>query len=612
MKLKQACYDPAFCRMGFKRFAPLGILYTVFLVLLTVASVNLGQNMHSSIVNGLYSFFSYTVLIQCGYALILAELLLGDLYVPRLCYAIHSLPVTRGGWFGTQVIQGILSVIPGILLSGGLMAVSMTRFRILIPIWMGVAMLQFLFFFGIALLCGVCAGNRIGAALLYGIVNFGDLFVLWARLKIFSPLIYGMYIPTPSAKLCPVYLMLSKDVFKPEYQSNFLNSVPDGPTAFFDSTEILNVNINPGSIWMMAALAVLGCFAIFLAVKLLQRRRPECAGDLLAFPVMKPVILVLCTFFSGIVFHAVSGMFEWNIGYIMLAVGLVLGYYGCLMLLERQVNVFTRKHFLPLGVMGLVVILALGFTGLDLFGVAYRVPEADQVEKAELSVQYAYYDSCTAATPEEIEAVLTLQQDALEEHRSREAARPLMERIFGNEEDEIKYEKTDDTYEKTGQMFIIYTLKNGSTLSRSYQYHETSPNLQILQEIFSRPENVFSNHDFQFHSGSDVYDLLDHTDLIQVRCWHGANEYTTEKSFNITSPDEWRELLDAMLKDCEEARMAQIYSLHPDVTYQDRIYIYYPSPRFDGSEILYIDLYEDCENTLNWLIDHGYHGQLPE
>ena len=160
MKLRKSCYDPAFCRMGFKRFAPLVILYTLLLVLLTLANVNLGKDMNVTAVYGIYQLFQCSVLLHFGYAFILTALLLGDLYTPRLCFAIHALPVTRGGWFGTQVIQGILSVIPGILLSGGLMAASVTRFRVLIPVWMGLALLQFLFFFGVALLCGICAGNR--------------------------------------------------------------------------------------------------------------------------------------------------------------------------------------------------------------------------------------------------------------------------------------------------------------------------------------------------------------------------------------------------------------------------------------------------------------------
>lgn len=187
MKLKQSCYDPAFCRMGFRRFAPLGILYTLVLMLLTLVSVNMGSNQYGNITTSMSSFSQITILLQLGYAFVLAQLLLGDLYTPRLCYAIHALPVTRGGWFGTQVILGSLSVIPGILISGGMMLASMTRFRILIPVWMGSALLEFLFFFGAALLCGVCAGNRAGMTLLYGLVNFFGVVATWAYVKIICP-----------------------------------------------------------------------------------------------------------------------------------------------------------------------------------------------------------------------------------------------------------------------------------------------------------------------------------------------------------------------------------------------------------------------------------------
>lgn len=613
MKLRKSCYDPAFCRMGAKRFAPLGILYTLGLVLFTVGNVNLGQNMYSTVVTSFYTFFQYTLVFNFAYAFVLVQLLLGDLYTPRLCYAIHALPVTRGGWFGTQVIQGILSVIPGILISGGLMAVSVTRFRILIPVWMGISMLQFLFFFGAALLCGVCAGNRMGMAVLYGILNFGALFVVWARMKIFSPLIYGMYIPDASTRFCPIFAMVNSPIFQPQYSQTYVRNDIDGPTAYFESREILSIEFNSKGIWVTVLFAALGCLAIFLAVKLLQRRKPECAGDLLAFPIMKPVILVLCTLFSGIVFHAISSIFEWSMGYLMLAIGLVVGYYGCLMLLKRQVNVFTGKSFLPLAVMGAAVLISLTVTGLDLFGTTYRIPEASQVEKAELRLPYIYNSTFTATQAAEIENILTLQRDALEEHRQREAARPMLERIFGSEEETIEYEKSDGTSEKSGRMYITYTLKNGATVNRSYLYHETSPHLEILQKIFSQPEFVFNNYDdFGYTADGGFEKLLERTNIIQVRCWHDGSEYAVEKSFNITSPADWQGLMDAMLADCEAANLGQTYSLHPDNTYRDRINIYYQSTRVEGSDCLSVDVYTDCENTLNWLIEHGYHDEITD
>lgn len=614
MKLKQACYDPAFSRMGWKRFAPIGILYTLVLVVLTLANVNMGQKMHGNAVMGLDYFYQITMLLQFGYAFVLVQLLLGDLYTPRLCFAIHALPVTRGGWFGTQVIQGILSVIPGILLSGALMAVSVTRFRFLIPLWMGITALQFLFFFGLALLCGVCTGNRMGMAVLYGIANFFGVVLSWARLKIFAPLIYGMYIPDTEVILCPISKYLHAEVFRSEYQNFYVREMEDGPAAFFNSSEITKVELLPEGIWTNVILAALGILAIFLAMKLLQRRKPECAGDLLAFRVTEPVILVLCTLSAGVVFHAVSNLFDWSLSYFMLALGLVLGYYICLMLLKRQVNVFTAKSVLPLAAMACLTVLALGITGLDLFGTAERLPEAEDVQQVTLRVPYGYHSTFTAETPEDIQKVLTVHGDMLEEHRVTEAQRPFLERIFGNEEAYREYPKEDGTTERTGQMFLTYTLTDGSTLSRSYEFHESIPNQAILRDIFSQPEFVFSDFDLDILSEQDVRDLLDRAEFIQLVCWHGiADEYgySTEKSLRIPK-GEWNSLLDAMLEDGKNGNMGQAGVFHPDQDYFDYVSIYYPSNAFKGLDSHSVSVYGDSVNTLNWLIDHGYHDEITD
>ncbi|MDY4753773.1 MAG: hypothetical protein SO355_00305 [Candidatus Faecousia sp.] len=614
MKLKKACYDPAFCRMGLKRFSPVSILYTLVLVLLTLANVNLGADMHGTAVMALQNFCQITLVLQFGYAFILVQLLLGDLYNPRLCFAIHSLPVTRGGWFGTQVIQGILSVIPGILISAGMMAVSVTRFRFLIPLWMGTTLLQFLFFFGLALLCGVGAGNRMGMAVLYGLANFFGLVISWARLKIFAPLIYGMYIPDTKIILCPLSRMLYSELFRAEYSQIFTRNLEDGPMAFFGSEEISQVELVPVSIWTNVFFAALGILAIFFAMKLLNRRKPECAGDLLAFHVTEPVVLVLCTFCSGVVFHAVSGIFGWNLSYLMLALGLVLGYYLCLMLLKRRVNVFTGKSFLPLAAMCALVLLALGITGLDLFGITYRMPETEQVESVRLRLPIGYHDAFTATETADIENILTLQRDALEEHRQREAARPLLERIFGSEDEDIEFDKDDGSFERAGRMYITYTLKNGSVFSRCYLYHETSPHLEILQNIYSRPEFVFSDFGFDVFSQEDVYGLLETTQLVQLNCWHESGDiagYSQSKTINISRED-WKALLDALLEDSKAGKLSQSYTLHDVWCYADSINFIYPSSYFDGMDCLTVDVFGDSENTLNWLIEHGYHDEITE
>lgn len=51
-------------------------------MLLTLVSVNLGSNQYGNITTSMQSFSQLTILLQLGYAFVLAQLLLGDLYTP--------------------------------------------------------------------------------------------------------------------------------------------------------------------------------------------------------------------------------------------------------------------------------------------------------------------------------------------------------------------------------------------------------------------------------------------------------------------------------------------------------------------------------------------------
>ena len=165
MKLKKTCYDPAISRVTVKRYGLVGVLYTIGIILITVGYINPVH--YGEALSDVQELCITMPFINLVYAALLTQLLLGDLYSPRLSHGLRSLPITPGGWFGTQVILGIVSVLPGILISGIILATMLTAYRIYILVFLGYAFLSFLFFYGAALLCAVCAGNRLGMLLLY-------------------------------------------------------------------------------------------------------------------------------------------------------------------------------------------------------------------------------------------------------------------------------------------------------------------------------------------------------------------------------------------------------------------------------------------------------------
>lgn len=253
MKSKKSCYDAAIGHVTIRRYGLIGLLYTIGLVLLVVGNIN--GNYYGNAVADLRDLCNLMPIINLAYAALLAQMLTGDLYTPRLSYALRSLPITMGGWFGTQVILGIVSVLPGILISGIILALMLTAYQTTILIFMAYAILSFLFFYGVALLSSVCAGNRIGMLLLYCIINFAGLFYGWAVMQIFSPLVYGLWLPGYSVQFVPITAILSQDPFRTVYYNNTVN-VEHNSAYYFASSDIESIAYN-NSLWILLGLSLI-------------------------------------------------------------------------------------------------------------------------------------------------------------------------------------------------------------------------------------------------------------------------------------------------------------------------------------------------------------------
>lgn len=614
MKSKTSCYDSAVSHATLKRFAPLCLLYTMGMVLLTAGSVRPASYFDTA-VDSIRSLCTTVPICNLVYAALLAQLLMGDLYTPRLSYALYSLPVTLGGWFGTQVILGILSVLPGILISGGILALQLSSFRITAAVLMASTFLSFLFFFGIALLSSVCTGNRIGMLLIYGILNFGGLFYGWAKLKIFCPLIYGIYIPNYQATAAPIVKMISQDPYTVVYDRE---RIPREDTAshYFDNLAVDHLEFTH-FLWVLLAYAVAGCIVIGLAMYLLRRRKPECAGDLLAFPATAPVLLVLCSVLCGIFFHMISDAFGWAMGYPMLFIGMAVGYYVMLMLLRRQTNVFSRKSLVPLMLILLISLGGITATGLNLFGITYRIPDPSQVEEVTLRIWGGRGDEIHSSQPEDIALAIRVQTEALDFQREIEGTRPLLERIYGSEEN-APLATTDDNMVTQGWLTLRYTLKNGKQIQRLYYVYSDFACIADLRTAFSSAEHVFCQDSSPNPQESEYVDqdgkfspqlLMDQLQEVQFCCWHNYEDSLTYRSVNRRIQDEdIPGLIDAILKDCQEGNMSQYYIFHPgNEGSQDTLLFGIDDPNFAYSQELRINLYTDCTHTLCYLADHGYH-----
>ena len=608
MKLKRTCYDPAISRVTVKRYGLVGVLYTIGIILITVGFINPVH--YGEALSDVQNLCTAMPFINLVYAALLTQLLLGDLYNPRLSYGLRSFPITQGGWFGTQVILGIVSVLPGILISGIILAAMLTAYRIYILVFLGYAFLSFLFFYGAALLCAVCAGNRLGMLLLYCVVNFIGLFYGWMVIRVFCPLIYGIYLPNFSVTFVPVAQMYDQRPFDFPYNDSLADSAAGGDEAYrasyFSSANLQSVQLT-GGVWVILGFAALGCVLIAIAMVLLRRRKAENVGDLLAFKQLNAVMLVICTVCTGLLLHLITYVFDWQLHLPMLFLGLVLGYYAALMLIKRQTNVFNRKTFLPLvGIMGITLAL-LTATGLDLFGIASRVPQAEQVESVRISQMSSQYP-ISSSQPEDIAVALQIQQESLDAHRQAEERRPLLERIFGSEEQSPLDESTEGSYRIT----LSFTLKDGRQFYRMYYVGRSFPSIQPLKARWSSPDYLFNvelldeNHQF------DRALLKKKLEAATAQCSCNAGELYYTPATHQLGEQEIDQVLDAILLDCQEGTMAQGSLFHQDYSY-DAINFYFPHYNRDGDKYTLsciIQVYPDSKHTMQFLTDHGFHTSI--
>ena len=174
------------------RFLPLWVIYLILGLLVASKCIGARYDSAAQILLNSMRLLSFVV---CVYALVTAQLLFGELFSEKLCNSIHALPVRREGLFITHFTAGMIMGIGPMLLSAPIAMISMGRFWYLALLWVaGMAML-FLLFFGMAVFCMLCSGNRIAGVALYGLLNIISLVALWFFDSFFMDQLYGLCAP---------------------------------------------------------------------------------------------------------------------------------------------------------------------------------------------------------------------------------------------------------------------------------------------------------------------------------------------------------------------------------------------------------------------------------
>ena len=627
MQSKTSCFNKAVFKKNLTRFSPVWVLYTICLLaglflLYTDGGAPGSFSRQFAFVENMAELIKVMGFINLGYALLVAQLLFGDLFNSRMCNMLHAMPLRREGWFLANVLAGLtFSLVPTAVMALVAMPLLNTTFYVdawqIAPLWFAGTNLEYVCFFGLAAFSAMCVGNRFTMAAGYGLLNAGAFIAYWLIDTIYTPMLYGIVTPTTLAEnLTPISQVLNHSFIEVATRSQLRELFGEnfeGVTANFTVTEEWGVLF----LWAAAGIAFL-----IAALFLYKKRHLECAGDAVAFRPLVPVFQVLCSIFvmTAGQFFLFTFLGLWDRNYPILAIGLVVGWFIGRMLIERSTRVFRLKNWYGLGALAAVLVLTLVCTHFDVLNIEERMPRAERIKS--VSLDTGYTSTIGLEDAEDIETILQLHRYALD-NRAEDGSGVYVigsngqwVRYIDNNSDLIDEEDKTQPVRMVVNIRLRYELDNGNVAAREYNVWVDSLEGQILRDYLNRWENV---------TGEGVETVLvngvsfDRLAMVLANFTSMSVDYVPQELGNaVNTRREAESFLAAVRADCAAGNMAQHDYFHegffriPNENYgkfyedRNRIWVYLNGNDRYG---LSVEVYADSENTLRWLAEHNL---LPE
>lgn len=538
MKSKTSFFNATVLKKDITRFAPVWGLYTLFLLVVFLTG---NTNHYKEVLAANWvDMMRDMSIVNLVYAGLCATMLFGDLFQSRMCNALHTMPLRREGWFFTHTVAGLLFCLVPNTVAALFQAVLLGQYFYVAPLWLAAAIGQFLFFFGVAVFAVMCAGNRLGMAAVYGVIN-GFSAMVYALVKgVFEPLMYGIeLLSDPFTFFCPVYHMSQERLLRFDY---------DYMDGMFTNGRIREFY---PEMWVyLAVAAAIGVVMAVFGLLLYRKRNLEKAGDFLAIRALEPVFVVICSLAGGVFLYALSETFGFTINYMLMALGVVVGFFASQMLIKRTVRVFRARQFLGLAVLAVVITVSLVLTKIDPIGITRYVPETEDI------VYMRIYRDNDGGIYTPVNKDCYQLEDPAEIETFRQVHGQLLQE---------RQEKTDGA----SRLYVLYQLENGQQVKRYYSIDEHTAAYETLRMYFSDWRYIFSTDSWQ-----EVKDRFTSIDIslsesvfsYQVALEEGLNaedvKAITLDYWSITDPVLLDQFLEAVRKDCEAGNMAQAHTFH--------------------------------------------------
>ena len=471
------------------RFLPLWVIYLILGLLVLMTTMG---DMYFIVARAAANSLNWLSVVTMIYALITAQLLFGELFQSKMCNAIHALPVRREGLFFSHFAAGMIMNLGPNLVIALFGMLSLDRLWFVALLWWLALSLQYLIFFGMAVFCMHCAGNRFAGVALYALVNFVSMVAMWFFDLIYLPMLYGIELTEKLQNIFHLFSPVVKLAGSGEWlvieHSATCKAVHHSS---YDMIYTCSYYFKEfGDIWgYLLIAAVVGIGFAAAAFFIYRKRHMESAGDFVSFKPMGTVFTLLASATLGLLLYELVDI----PGFI---VGALIGFFVCRMLLERTIKVFNKKSWLYLTGLCLLMGLTLVLTAFDVTGITRRIPEVQDVESVTIADSHlsSWRLEELSAKKDDDRIVLTgadpyyqYGRDGMMTLRSENQIEDIREihRLLIEEGNAVK-NGAKDVYTVT----IHYKLKNGTTLTRYYCTAQDSEATKRLQEYVTMPQFI--------------------------------------------------------------------------------------------------------------------------
>ena len=441
-----------------------------------------------------YGFYPWFIMVAVVGAIICGMNGFAYLHSRKQMDFYHSLPVKREKIFAVRLVNGILIYALPYLV--GLLYTYLLCILYRVMTWdiffcslfmFVVHLMGYLVLYLATVLAMMLTGKLV-------IAFFGTCVI-----NLYAPAIYGLGMVLRESFFVTSYSN-SVDIEDALFVTKWFS-----PASYYFSL-ITSIAEGNGKFWLeFISFLLLGVVLIMLSLWLYRKRASEKADTAMAFKVTEPIFRIMISIpvgvLAGLLFYVIQYDYGWGVSVFWLIFGGLLGGFLCHGVMEALYNSDIKKclsHKIQMMVtMVVAAVIPLAFL-FDIFRYDSYLPEKKDIKSmavvsGEMRFGGSYYDEDGWVSPteyalENMEVTNIDAMYALAELLSKDAGENRTERFFGyNRGYTVSYYDGGVEKQNYTDFIICYRLKDGSEVTRSYEYNYYAV-MDLLEQIYNDNE----------------------------------------------------------------------------------------------------------------------------